>query len=135
MFTSLIEKLKLVNDPRKAKGKQYPLWGLLILIIIAKLFEKNNYTDIAHFLEVKQKYMKKHLELSRNKMPSLSTIRRTMMEVDMNKLMLIANEWMWLTYPGKNEDDWLSIDGKKLRNTETDNKNSNAKCSYDCIDI
>lgn len=124
MFTSLIEKLKLVNDPRKAKGKQYPLWVLLILIIIAKLFEKNNYTDIAHFLEVNKKDLKKNLELSLNKMPSLSTIRRTMMDVDMNKLMLIANEWMWLTYPGKNEDDWLAIDGKKLRNTETNNKNS-----------
>ena len=55
MFASLIEKLKLVNAPRKAKGKQYPLCVILILIIIAKLFEKNNYTDSAHFLEFNQK--------------------------------------------------------------------------------
>ncbi len=55
MFTSLIEKLKLVKDTRKAKVKQYPLWVILILIIIAKLFEKNNYTDMAHFLEINQK--------------------------------------------------------------------------------
>lgn len=124
MFTSLIEKLKLVKDPRKAKGKQYPLWVVLILIIIAKLFEKNNYTDIAHFLEINQKDLIESLQLSVKRMPSLSTIRRVLMTVDMAELMLIANEWMWLTYPGKNEDDWVSIDGKKLRNTETDNKKS-----------
>ena len=31
------------------------------------------------------------------------------MNVDMAQLMLIANEWMWLTYLGKNEDDWGAI--------------------------
>jgi hypothetical protein len=97
---------------------------VLILIIIAKLFEKNNYTDIAHFLEINQKNLIYSLQLSVKRMPSLSTIRRVLMTVDMAQLMLIANEWMWLTYPGKNEDDWVSLDGKKLRNTETDNKKS-----------
>ena len=116
MFT-LIENLKKVNDFRKDQGKRYPLWLVLLVVILASMSGYLNYRDIEYFAQINQDKIIKYLRINLPKMPSHSTIRRVMMGVNCSELIALFNEWALTNYSERSELDWLAVDGKSLRGT------------------
>ncbi len=77
MFT-LIEKLKTVKDFRKNTGKRYPLWFVLIIIILGTMQGHFSYRALGAFSQNNQEILNKLLDVFPSRTPDYSTIRRVM---------------------------------------------------------
>lgn len=116
---TLIEALQTIPDPRRGAGRRYPLWVLLLLIILGTMSGYRGYRGLARFMARHQEHLALRLGLPRAALPSYSTIRRFLMETDFNAVADAFNGWAQacgLVQPGHN----CAIDGKSLKNTVTD---------------
>jgi predicted transposase YbfD/YdcC len=91
---TLVTFLKKVNDPRQNSGKRHPLWLILLLVILGMMFGHLGYKDIAAFGKAHQKLIVNFFQLSGDRLPSYSTIRRAMMLLDTSNLIEVFNEWV-----------------------------------------
>ena len=73
---SVYDRLCKLTDVRKAKGKQYSLETVLMLILMAKLCGENTAMAIADWAKHRQDQLVEILHLSRPKMPHHNTYRR-----------------------------------------------------------
>ncbi len=73
---SLYDYLTRVTDPRMARGKQYALATLLILILLAKLAGQQNPSQIADWVAHRLEQLQQMHILERDKAPSHMTYRR-----------------------------------------------------------
>jgi predicted transposase YbfD/YdcC len=113
----LLEQLKQIQDHRGAKGRRYPLWLLMILILIAKLCGYDGYRDIADFCQRYREKLWIWLEVEKSiNHPSYSTFRRTMIEVEPQHWEKVFNTWALATLP-ENIGRCSSIDGKSIKCT------------------
>lgn len=113
---SLYGRFHHISDPRGAKGKQYSLVTLLVVIFLAKLTGKDKPDEIADWAKNHAGELAELLELKRQQMPSHSTIRRvfhTILEETEFDRMAQAYNQQEQTGSGK----VLSMDGKALRGT------------------
>src|SRR5262245_28728860 len=84
-YSTLLDALKMVPDPRKARGKHYP-WTLLLTLIVAGL--ASNY-QTAHAIA---QWARLHLAELRTALPALtrlpseSTLLRTLRQIDAGSL-------------------------------------------------
>lgn len=60
---TLFEKFKVLEDPRDIRGKRYKLIDTLIMTIYGILCGLKDFTNIADFLELKEEYFTKLLNL------------------------------------------------------------------------
>jgi predicted transposase YbfD/YdcC len=77
-YTTLLEALKDVPDPRKARGKRYTWTFLLALICGALACGQKTPHAIAHWIQLLADEILEYLRPPRDSMPSESTIRRTL---------------------------------------------------------
>ena len=59
------------------------------------------------------------LKIPGARVPSYSTIRRVMMQIDYQELTQVFNEWA-SQYTRNSQGQWIAIDGKSLKNTVHD---------------
>lgn len=85
---SLFAFLQRVTDPRHARGKQYPLELLLVLILLAKLCGENTPTGIADWVTC-QETKNNHVGIGTICKPSLRALRSK---------FLIARMRIWASY-------------------------------------
>jgi predicted transposase YbfD/YdcC len=113
---SLYGRFHHISDPRGAKGKQYSLVTLLVVIFLAKLAGKDKPDEIADWAKNHAAELAGLLELRRQQMPSHSTIRRvfhtTLEETEFDRM---AQEYSQQEQTGSGKV--LSLDGKALRGT------------------
>jgi len=114
---TLIESLKKVNDPRQKSGKRHPLWLILLLVIFGVMFGYLGYRDLEAFAKSNQKLLVKTFNLTLERVPSYSTIRRAMMLVNTSDLVDVFNQWAGQLSTPLDGSNWVSIDGKCLRST------------------
>ena len=114
---TLISFLKKVNDPRHPSGKRHPLWLILLLVIFGVMLGYLGYRDLEAFAKSNQKLLVKTFNLTSERVPSYSTIRRAMMLVNTSDLVAVFNEWAGQLSTTIEGSDWVSIDGKCLRST------------------
>ena len=81
-YSTLMEVFQSVPDPRKARGKRYPLAYLLALISAAMAAGQKAGRGIAQWIQLHASEVIECLDPPRESMPSASTIRRTMRDVD-----------------------------------------------------
>lgn len=115
---TLIEALQTIPDHRSGSGRRYPLWVLLLLIILGTMSGYRGYRGLARFMQRHQEALATRLGLTRAKLPSYSTIRRLLNEIDLNAVAGAFNQWAQadgLVDAGEN----CAVDGKSLRNTVT----------------
>jgi hypothetical protein len=116
---TLIEALQTIPDHRRGAGRRYPLWVLLLLIILGTMSGYRGYRGLARFMQRHQEHLALRLGLPRTALPSYSTIRRLLMDIDFDAVADAFNRWVQgcgLVQPGDN----CAIDGKSLKNTVTD---------------
>jgi len=113
---SLYGRFHHICDPRGAKGRQYSLVTLLVIIFLAKLAGKDKPDEIADWAKNHAVELSGLLELKRQQMPSHSTIRRvfhtTLEEAEFDRM---AQEYNQQEQTGAGKV--LSMDGKALRGT------------------
>jgi predicted transposase YbfD/YdcC len=115
----LTEQLKQIPDHRKAKGKKYSLWVILLMSIMGSLCGYMGYRPLADFAKLHKEQLEELLELPPAKStPSYSTFRRIMIEVEPQYLVKVFNVWALGTMPVL-LNRLLSIDGKSIKCTSS----------------
>ncbi len=114
---SLYDYLTRVTDLRKARGKQYALETLLILILLAKLAGQHNPSQIADWVALRVEQLQQMHVLERKKAPSHMTYRRvlaTIVSAEELEQLVSAYQQRGLE---RGQELLLSMDGKTLRGT------------------
>lgn len=109
--------LQEIPDPRKAKGKQYPLPFLLAAILLARLSGEHTPTGITEWIRLRRRLLVDALPTTRFTAPSLNMIRRILDEViSADELHRVLRQFLHQTYGGQ-QSILITIDGKTLRGT------------------
>lgn len=112
---SLIERLKTIPDPRVNRRKRHLLSDILVITICAVLSGAEEWTTIATYGRIKQKWLKTFLRLP-NGIPSHDTFGRVFQKLDTAEFTRMFVEWTTAIaerLPG----ELVAIDGKTLRNS------------------
>lgn len=124
MINSLIQYLKQVKDFRKDSGKRHQLWVILLIVILEILANHQGYRAWGDFAKYNRNYLTQVLKIHPKRLPSYSTIRRAMIQVSSEELIEAFNQWCLEFFSYLPEEDRISGDGKCLRNTVENCRNS-----------
>ena len=115
-MSCLIEELKSISDHRKARGKRYPLWVLLLLILMGMMAGYRGYRPLQTFVSEYYAALSELIGIELSRVPSFSTFRRTMLEIDLEQLSDAFEMWM-LQQPELVSlcTGGVAIDGKRIR--------------------
>ena len=116
---SLVDYLKEIPDPRNTNGKRHPLWLILLIMILGIMSGYWGYRGLGRFVERHRRQLIQTLNIPQARVPSYSTIRRVMMQIDYLTLTQVFNEWS-SQYTHNSQRHWVAIDGKSLKNTVND---------------
>lgn len=114
---SLIEHLQTIRDFRTQPD--YPLWVVLLLVVMGTMSGCTGYRPLADFVSRHQSELLTELDLPRPRLPSLSTLRRIMVRVDFVSFTQAFNAWareQFTPAPGAQ----LATDGKGIKATVSD---------------
>jgi predicted transposase YbfD/YdcC len=121
---SLIDLLKQVKDFRRPQGKRYPLWFILLIIILGLMNGHKGYRALGDFAKFNRSNLIKHCGLAKDEVPSYSTIRRAMEGINNAYLVVIFNQWAAQLPPESIVEKWVAIDGKSIRSTVENYQNN-----------
>ena len=121
MSKSIIDYLKEVPDPRGAQGSRDDLWQILLIIIMGIMSGHKDYRPLERFVERHRRTLIKLLALKHGTVPSYSTLRRMMIDVDYAKLNSAFNNWA--QEQPRPRGAAIAGDGKSLRNTVSNGDN------------
>jgi hypothetical protein len=116
MKANLLEALTQVQDFRAPRGRRYPLWLLLLLVIMGTISGCFGYRALEDFSRRHHDALVASLQLPPTRFPSDSTFRRIMMGIDFTELAHVFNNWANDWMPTQ-EQDWLGVDGKSIKAT------------------
>lgn len=110
-----------IDDFRRSQGQRYELPPLLWMIFLAIASGYNGYRPIATFAKANNDFFVSFFKLKR-RVPSHVTFRKILTSLNSKDIIEKFNEW------SKNQDlqpgDWLSGDGKSLKSTVVNSKDS-----------
>lgn len=118
MSLTLIEALRQVEDFRAKRGQRYPLWVILLLVVMGTLNGCTSYQALEEFAQRHYQALTEHLELDYKRLPSDSTVRRVLMGVNFSQLVQVFTRWA-APYIERDESGWFAIDGKGLNGSIT----------------
>lgn len=123
MAANLIEELLKVEDFRAARGKRYPLWLILLLVVMGTMSGCLGYQALEDFGRRHHQALAEQLQLPTTNFPSDSTLRRVMKGINFILLAQIFNQWVskYVPTPGK---DWVGVDGKSIKGTVSNYDNA-----------
>jgi hypothetical protein len=78
----LVDILKKIPDPRDAEGREYQLWEVLFVTILALLANAKGYSDVARFIEVHFETLKERLNLKWRRPPVISAIQKILVRIN-----------------------------------------------------
>ncbi|MBE0461730.1 MAG: ISAs1 family transposase [Candidatus Aminicenantes bacterium] len=107
----LIEEIKKITDPRKARGIRYPLHTVLGIAVCAVMFGARSYRAIGDWASGISKDNLKRFGSKRGKAPSEPSIRRVIQRIDVDEFDAKVGMWLIQVLRGKA----ISMDGKTLR--------------------
>jgi hypothetical protein len=120
---SLLKVLSEVKDPRRGAGQRHSLPIVLVLVLMATMSGYFGYRGIGDFITRNRKDLLKYLKPKKDRLPSFSTVRRVMQEIDYEDFTKGFYDWA-VEYVEIEKGDWLSLDGKAIRGTVTNGTSS-----------
>lgn len=123
MSSSLIAALQGIEDYRAARGKRYPLWVMLLLVILGTLSQCYGYAALEDFCVRHYQGLCEHLGVTYKRLPSDSTFRRLFEQLDFEKLTDCFVEWAQVD-TNIQVGEWLAVDGKGIKSTVTGHNQS-----------
>jgi predicted transposase YbfD/YdcC len=118
---SLYEEFSKLSDVRRAQGKRHPLELVIMIVILSIMSGWDGYRAVGDFIEKNKKELIELLKPKKNRLPSFSTIRRVMKSVNFDELCVLFERWAKIHIRIK-EKEWISIDGKAIRGTLSDDE-------------
>lgn len=85
-YATLVEAFRAVPDPRQRRGKRDPWWLLLTLVAAAMLDGERHGRGIGQWVHEHRGRIRQGLGWQGTRLPSTSTLRRTLREVDLTAL-------------------------------------------------
>jgi len=112
---SLTEALEGIEDTRRNRSVMYPLYEIIMIVLLGVMCGATSYTKIEIFGKSKEEWLKRFMKLEYG-IPDACTMRNVIKEIDTTKLHEIFVEWM------KNIAceifGVVAIDGKEARRTK-----------------
>jgi len=112
----LYNKLSQLTDKRRGEGKRHPIELVIIIVILGIMNGYDGYRAIGDFTVRNRKELVSTFKPKKDKLPSYSTIRRVMSEINFDELCEIFEEWARNNILIK-EKEWISLDGKSISGT------------------
>jgi len=109
----LIEEIKMVTDPRKARGIRHALHTVLGIAVCAVMFGARSYRGIGDWAAGLSKDDLRRFGSKDGKAPSEPTIRRVIQRIDVEEFDRKIG--MWLTKMQLIKGKAIAMDGKTLR--------------------
>jgi DDE_Tnp_1-associated len=114
---SLIEHLKTVPDFRTQP--RYPLWVILLLVIMGIMSGAQGYRALEDFVARHQTALLQLLELPHKRLPGFSTLRRVMVRLNYVALGKAFNNWAQEAFPML-PGELVPADGKGIKASVSD---------------
>jgi predicted transposase YbfD/YdcC len=116
---NLINQLKQISDPRSGQGRRYPLWELIMLVLLGSFCGYIGYRPLSAFCQSQGERLRTLLGFPAEwTPPSFSTFRRLLMQVPAESLGVVFDQWCQ-AFLRPLPSSWLSGDGKSIRCTRT----------------
>lgn len=116
MAANLIQSLQEIRDFRASLGKRYPLWLILLLVIMGTLSGCRGYQALEDFGVRHYQGLSEKLGLTVNRLPSDTTFRRILHRLDFHLLTQQFGQWASSAFDSE-PDEWVAIDGKSIKGT------------------
>jgi hypothetical protein len=113
MVKSLLEAFASVPDPRRKQGTRHSLAAILTLATAAMLSGARSLYAIAQWGRLQEPEVVESLGFSREKTPSVSTLHRLFVRLDLDSFEAALRKWTQSNLSGGEEA--IAIDGKGLR--------------------
>ena len=111
---SLLQVLARVPDPRKRRGRRFPLAVILLLALAATAAGSRSFTAIGEWVADAPATVLARLGVT-GPVPSEKTIRRVLQRLDADGLDSILGVWMWLRAKTIGGLTVISFDGKTVK--------------------
>lgn len=109
---TLFEHFEIIDDPRDIRGKRHELINIIIMTIYGILCGYTDFTNLADFLKVHEKYFTNLLNLKYGT-PSHDTLSNVFSLIDTKTFLSIFIDWIKEII--ENNGVHLSIDGKAVK--------------------
>lgn len=113
---NLYEELSKLSDIRRNEGKRHKIELVVLLVILAIISGYQGYRATGDFIKRNKKELISYFKPEKGRLPSFSTIRRVMNNINFNELCVIFEKWS-KNYIEIKEKEWISLDGKEIRGT------------------
>jgi hypothetical protein len=119
MAANLIQSLQEIRDFRASQGKRYPLWLILLLVIMGTISGCKGYQALEDFGVRHYQAVSEKLGLTVTRLPSDTTFRRILQKLDFQALARQFGQWASQTIDIQPQE-WIAIDGKSIKGTVTE---------------
>jgi hypothetical protein len=116
MGAKLIQSLQEIRDFRAAQGRRYPLWLILLLIVMGTISGCRSYYALEDFGARHYGAVSEQLGLTVTRLPSDTTFRRILQKLDFQVLAEQFEQWANQTLNIQSQE-WVAIDGKSIKGT------------------
>ncbi len=120
---SLYEVCRHLEDGRKARGRQYDLAGVLVVVILAKLAGMSSLLAASEWAKDQDQVIRANVNLSWKRMPCTNTYSYVLARLDSQQVNAHLAAWFVRQMSHQQEGDpddlhvHLAIDGKALKST------------------
>lgn len=118
MGANLITSLQEIRDFRASQGRRYPLWLILLLVIMGTISGCRSYYALEDFGARHYEAVSKQLGLKVTRLPSDTTFRRILQKLDFQALTQQFEQWVNSTFTLEPRE-WVAVDGKSIKGTVT----------------
>ena len=119
MGANLIQSLQEIRDFRASQGRRYPLWLILLLVIMGTISGCRSYYALEDFGARHYRAVSEQLGLKVTRLPSDTTFRRILQKLDFQVLAQQFEQWVKSTFTLET-GEWVAIDGKSITGTVTE---------------
>jgi hypothetical protein len=116
MKKSLLEFLKELPDRRRGAGQRHKQEFGLIIIIMSMMSGYIGIRAMGDFAERNKEELIKALKPLKPRVPSFSTLRRILLQLDFRQLAVLFHQWA-TQYEELEDEAYYSIDGKSIKST------------------
>ena len=119
MGANLITALQEIRDFRASRGRRYPLWLILLLIVMGTISGCRSYYALEDFGVRHYQAVSEKLGLTVTRLPSDTTFRRILQKLDFQTLAQQFEQWVNSAFKIE-PNEWVAIDGKSIKGTVTE---------------
>lgn len=116
MGSNLIDSLQSIRDFRAVHGRRYPLWLIMLLVIMGIMSGCRSYYALEDFGVRHYEVLCEKLGLKLNRLPSDTTFRRVLQKLDFALLAQQFEQWAKANVEMEPGEE-IAIDGKSIKST------------------